>query len=195
MPLIPMVIERTRARRARVRHLLAPAQRADHLPRHRRSTTRSPTSSSPSCCTWSPRTPTRTSRSTSTRPGGSIYSGLAIYDTMQLRQARRRRRCASASRCPWARCCSPAARRASARRCPTAGSSSTSPRPGFEGQSTDIEIHAREILKIRERVDEIYAQHTGKPVEEVHADMERDRFFTARAGRRVRPDRPRADSH
>jgi len=53
------------------------------------------------------------------------------------------------------------------------------PSAGFEGQSTDIEIHAREILKIRERVDEIYAQHTGRPQEQVHADMERDRFFTA----------------
>jgi ATP-dependent Clp protease protease subunit len=53
------------------------------------------------------------------------------------------------------------------------------PSAGFEGQSTDIEIHAREILKIRERVDEIYAEHTGRPVEEVHRDMERDRFFKA----------------
>ena len=51
------------------------------------------------------------------------------------------------------------------------------PSAGFEGQSTDIEIHAREILKTRARIDEIYAHHTGKSVEEVHADMERDRFF------------------
>ena len=67
------------------------------------------------------------------------------------------------------------------------------PSSGFEGQATDIDIQAREILKLRARIDEIYAQATGKPVEEVHHDMERDRFFTARAGRRVRPDRPRAD--
>src|SRR5471030_2873184 len=53
------------------------------------------------------------------------------------------------------------------------------PSAGFEGQSTDIEIHAREILKVRERIDEIYAEHTGKPTEEVRADMERDRFFSA----------------
>jgi ATP-dependent Clp protease, protease subunit len=53
------------------------------------------------------------------------------------------------------------------------------PSAGFEGQSTDIEIHAREILNIRKRVDEIYALHTGKSEEEVHADMERDRFFKA----------------
>ncbi|CAA9523447.1 MAG: ATP-dependent Clp protease proteolytic subunit [uncultured Solirubrobacteraceae bacterium] len=53
------------------------------------------------------------------------------------------------------------------------------PSAGFEGQSSDIEIHANEILKTRKRVDEIYARHTGKPEEEVHRDMERDRFFTS----------------
>jgi ATP-dependent Clp protease protease subunit len=52
------------------------------------------------------------------------------------------------------------------------------PSGGFEGQSTDIEIHAREVLALRERVDAIYAQHTGQSVERVHADMERDRFFS-----------------
>jgi ATP-dependent Clp protease protease subunit len=53
------------------------------------------------------------------------------------------------------------------------------PSAGFEGQSSDIEIHAREILKIRQRTDEIYAHHTGQPLEQVHTDMERDRFFKA----------------
>jgi ATP-dependent Clp protease protease subunit len=53
------------------------------------------------------------------------------------------------------------------------------PSAGFEGQSTDIEIHAREILKVRERIDEIYAHHTGLSQEQVRKDMERDRFFTA----------------
>jgi ATP-dependent Clp protease protease subunit len=53
------------------------------------------------------------------------------------------------------------------------------PSAGFEGQSTDIEIHAREILNIRNRIDEIYANHTGQPIEQVHSDMERDRFFKA----------------
>src|SRR5205814_6071848 len=51
------------------------------------------------------------------------------------------------------------------------------PSAGFEGQSTDIEIHAREILNVRDRIDRIYAQHTGRKPEEVRADMERDRFF------------------
>jgi ATP-dependent Clp protease, protease subunit len=51
------------------------------------------------------------------------------------------------------------------------------PSAGFEGQSTDIEIHAREIINTRRRIDEIYAKHTGQAVEQVHDDMERDRFF------------------
>ncbi|MEP6954670.1 MAG: ATP-dependent Clp protease proteolytic subunit, partial [Solirubrobacteraceae bacterium] len=51
------------------------------------------------------------------------------------------------------------------------------PSAGFEGQSTDIEIHAREILKTRANIDRIYAHHTGQPLEQVHNDMERDRFF------------------
>jgi ATP-dependent Clp protease protease subunit len=53
------------------------------------------------------------------------------------------------------------------------------PSSGFEGQATDIDIQAREILNLRARIDEIYAASTGKPVEEVHHDMERDRFFKA----------------
>jgi ATP-dependent Clp protease protease subunit len=53
------------------------------------------------------------------------------------------------------------------------------PSAGFEGAAADIEIHAREIIDMRRRVDEIYAEHTGQPVEQVHDDMERDRFFTA----------------
>jgi ATP-dependent Clp protease protease subunit len=53
------------------------------------------------------------------------------------------------------------------------------PSAGFEGQSSDIEIHAREILNVRNRIDEIYAHHTGQSIQQVHDDMERDRFFKA----------------
>jgi ATP-dependent Clp protease protease subunit len=53
------------------------------------------------------------------------------------------------------------------------------PSGGFEGASSDIEIHAREVLALRARLDEIYAEHTGQSIERVHADMDRDRYFTA----------------
>jgi ATP-dependent Clp protease protease subunit len=52
------------------------------------------------------------------------------------------------------------------------------PHGGFQGQSTDIEIHAREALALRRRMEEIYSEHTGRPVEEISDALERDRFFT-----------------
>jgi ATP-dependent Clp protease, protease subunit len=53
------------------------------------------------------------------------------------------------------------------------------PSGGFQGQSTGIDIHAREVLELRRRLDEVYARHTGRPSEQVHEDMERDRFLSA----------------
>ena len=53
------------------------------------------------------------------------------------------------------------------------------PSSGFQGQSSDIEIHAREVLELRARIEEIYARHTGQDLERIHDDMERDRFFSA----------------
>ena len=50
---------------------------------------------------------------------------------------------------------------------------------GFRGQATDIEIHAREILDVRRRMDEVLAHHTGKSVEQIHQDTERDYFLSA----------------
>jgi ATP-dependent Clp protease protease subunit len=53
------------------------------------------------------------------------------------------------------------------------------PTSGFQGQSTDVEIHAREVLELRRRMEEIYAKHTGQPTKRLHDDIERDRFFSA----------------
>jgi ATP-dependent Clp protease protease subunit len=53
------------------------------------------------------------------------------------------------------------------------------PSGGFQGQATDIEIHAQEILKIRQRLNEIYAGHTGQSVDQIGEALERDRFYTA----------------
>jgi ATP-dependent Clp protease protease subunit len=54
------------------------------------------------------------------------------------------------------------------------------PSGGFQGQATDIQIHAREALALRERIEEIYSEHTGRAKDEVSSDLERDRFFTPR---------------
>jgi ATP-dependent Clp protease, protease subunit len=109
-------------------------------------------------------------------PGGSIYSGLAVYDTMQFIKPDIQTICVGVAMSMGSLLLTGGAhgKRFSL---PNSRILIHQPSAGFEGQSTDIEIHAREILNIRKRVDEIYAKHTGRPEEEVHADMERDRFF------------------
>jgi ATP-dependent Clp protease protease subunit len=111
-------------------------------------------------------------------PGGSIYSGLAIYDTMQFIKPDISTMCVGVAMSMGSLLLAAGAK--GKRAClPNSRILIHQPSAGFEGQSTDIEIHAREILNVRERIDSIYAEHTGRPKEEVRADMERDRFFTA----------------
>ena len=111
-------------------------------------------------------------------PGGSIYSGLAIYDTMQFVKPQIQTICIGIAMSMGSLLL--AAGTAGKRfALPNSRLLIHQPSAGFEGQSTDIEIHAREILNIRNRIDSIYAQHTGQTIEQVHADMERDRFFKA----------------
>src|ERR687893_575845 len=110
-------------------------------------------------------------------PGGSIYAGFAIYDTMQFIKPDVTTICYGiamsmgslllAGGAPGKRLAAPNSRNL------------IQPSSGFEGQATDIEIHAREVIDLRRRIDEIYAKHTGKSDEQVHDDMERDRFFKA----------------
>jgi ATP-dependent Clp protease, protease subunit len=111
-------------------------------------------------------------------PGGSIYSGLAIYDTMRFIKPDVSTMCVGVAMSMGSLLL---AAGASGKRAvlPNSRILIHQPSAGFEGQSTDIEIHAREILNVRARIDEIYAEHTGNPREQVRADMERDRFFTA----------------
>jgi ATP-dependent Clp protease protease subunit len=110
-------------------------------------------------------------------PGGSIYAGLAIYDTMQFVKPDVTTICFGmamsmgslllAGGAPGKRLALPNSRILIHQ-----------PSGGYQGQSADIEIQAREILDLRQRMDEIYAQHTGQEIERVHADMDRDRYFT-----------------
>ena len=111
-------------------------------------------------------------------PGGSIYSGLAIYDTMQFIKPDVQTMCVGIAMSLGSLLLTGGAK--GKRAClPNSRILIHQPSAGFQGQSSDIEIHAREILKVRARIDEIYAEHTGKPNEEVRADTERDRFFSA----------------
>ncbi len=109
-------------------------------------------------------------------PGGSIYAGLAIYDTMQFIKPDVQTICCGIAMSMGSLLLAGGAK-GKRFSLPNSRILIHQPSAGFEGQSTDIEIHMREILKTRERIDQIYAHHTEQPLERVHDDMERDRFF------------------
>jgi ATP-dependent Clp protease protease subunit len=110
-------------------------------------------------------------------PGGSIYAGLAIYDTMQFIKPDVQTICYGIAMSMGSMLLAGGAE-GKRMALPNSRILIHQPSGGYQGQSTDVEIHAKEILELRQRVDAIYARHTGQPVERVHADMERDRFFT-----------------
>ncbi len=109
-------------------------------------------------------------------PGGSIYAGLAIYDTMQFIKPEIQTICIGIAMSMGSLLLA-GGTKGKRFSLPNSRILIHQPSAGFEGQSSDIEIHAREILNTRARIDEIYAHHTGQSIEQVHADMERDRFF------------------
>ncbi len=111
-------------------------------------------------------------------PGGSVYDGLAIYDTMQFIGPDVQTICYGVAMSMGSLLLAggaPGKRMA----LPNSRILIHQPSGGFQGQSSDIEIHARETLALRARVDELYAQHTGQAIERVHSDMDRDRYFTS----------------
>ena len=111
-------------------------------------------------------------------PGGSVYAGLAIYDTMQFI------RCEVATTCVGIAMSMGAlllAGGADGKRMalPNAKILIHQVSSAFQGQATDIEIHANEIIEVRRRLDEIIAQHTGQDLEKVRHDTERDYFMSS----------------
>ena len=111
-------------------------------------------------------------------PGGVVYSGLAIYDTMQFIGPDVRTICCGIAMSMGSLILAGGAvgKRFAL---PNSRILIHQPSGGFQGQTTDIEIHAREVLELRRRMEEIYASHTGQTPERIHADAERDRFFSA----------------
>jgi ATP-dependent Clp protease protease subunit len=109
-------------------------------------------------------------------PGGAVYSGLAIYDTMQFIKPDVQTTCVGIAMSMGALLL---AGGAAGKRfaLPNSRILIHQPSGGFEGPAADIEIHAREVLDLRRRLDEIYASHTGRSAEQVHDDQERDRFL------------------
>src|SRR6266702_5594209 len=111
-------------------------------------------------------------------PGGSVYDGLAIYDTMQFVKPEIATTCVGSAMSLGALLLAAGAK-GKRMALPNAKILIHQLWGGFEGQATDIEIHAREVIALKRRIEEIIAQHTGQPLEQVSKDMERDYFLTA----------------
>lgn len=110
-------------------------------------------------------------------PGGMVTSGLAIYDTMQYIRPRVSTLCIGQAASMGSLLL--AAGATGVRYAlPNARIMVHQPSGGFQGQAADIEIHAREILSLRQRLNEIYSKHTGQPVSVIEAAMDRDKFLT-----------------
>ncbi|HVU81547.1 MAG: ATP-dependent Clp protease proteolytic subunit ClpP [Rhodanobacteraceae bacterium] len=111
-------------------------------------------------------------------PGGVVSSGLAIYDTMQFIKPDVSTMCVGQASSA-ASLLLMAGAKGKRYALPNSRIMIHQPSGGAQGQATDIEIHAKEILYLRGRLNEIYAKHTGKTVEQIARDMERDRFMSA----------------
>lgn len=111
-------------------------------------------------------------------PGGVVTAGLAIYDTMQYIAPPVGTLCVGQA-CSMASLLLAAGAPGHRRALPNARVMVHQPSGGAQGQASDIAIHAQEILSVRERLNGIYAMHTGRPVEEVARRMERDSFMAA----------------
>lgn len=109
-------------------------------------------------------------------PGGSVSSGLAIYDTMQFIRPDVSTMCIGQSASMGALLLT-GGTKGKRYALPHSRVMIHQPLGGFQGQATDIDIHAREILKARERLNEILTRHTGQPLETIQADTERDYFM------------------
>ena len=111
-------------------------------------------------------------------PGGSVYSGMAIYDTMQFIKPDVSTICCGIAMSMGALLLAGGAK-GKRMALPNSKILIHQVSAGYQGQATDIEIHAREILDMRRRLDEIIGKHTGQPLERVSRDTERDYFMSA----------------
>jgi ATP-dependent Clp protease protease subunit len=110
-------------------------------------------------------------------PGGAVSAGLAIYDTMQFVKPDVSTMCTGQAASAGSLLLMAGAKDKRFA-LPNSRIMIHQPSGGAQGQATDIEIQAKEILYVRKRLNEIYADHTGRPVDEIARDMERDRFMS-----------------
>lgn len=115
-------------------------------------------------------------------PGGVVTSGMAIYDTMQFIRPEVSTLCIGQAASMGSLLLS-AGQKGKRYALPNARIMVHQPSGGFQGQASDIELHAKEILALRERLNLIYSKHTGQPVKEIATALERDNFMTAEASK------------
>ena len=115
-------------------------------------------------------------------PGGLVTAGLGIYDTMQYIKPDISTLCIgqAASMGSFLLAAGSKGKRFSL---PNSRIMVHQPSAGFQGQATDIEIHANEVLSLKKRLNEIYSRHTGKTVDEIKTSLERDNFMTAESAK------------
>ncbi len=114
-------------------------------------------------------------------PGGVVTAGLSIYDTMQFIKPDVSTICLGQAASMGALLLTGGAK--GKRFClPHSRMMIHQPLGGFQGQATDIDIHAREILQTRDRLNQILAKHTGQPIERIERDTDRDRFMSGKEG-------------
>jgi len=110
-------------------------------------------------------------------PGGVVTSGLAIYDTMQYIRPDIATYCLGQAASMGALLLA-AGTKGKRQVLPNSRVMIHQPIGGFHGQATDVEIHAKEILKMKDSLNQILAKHTGQPIEKIHIDTERDYFLS-----------------
>ena len=112
-------------------------------------------------------------------PGGSVYAGLAIYDTMQFIKPDVQTICVGVAMSMGALLLG-GGTNAKRMALPNAKVLIHQVQSGFQGQATDIEIHAKEVISLKRRLEEIIAEHSGQTLDKVSQDMERDYFMTSK---------------
>lgn len=115
-------------------------------------------------------------------PGGVVTAGLAIYDTIQYIKADVSTICIGQASSMGALLLA-AGKKGKRYALPNARIMIHQPMGGFQGQATDIDIQAKEILRMRQKVDDILAKHTGQPLEKIRQDTERDFFMSGEAAK------------
>ncbi len=111
-------------------------------------------------------------------PGGLVTAGLGIYDTMQYIKSEVSTLCIGQA-CSMGSFLLASGEKGKRFSLPNSRIMVHQPSAGFQGQATDIEIHANEVMALKKRLNEIYSKHTGKSVDEIKLALERDNFMTA----------------